>query len=52
MPLQQVNRRSVPDEVFDQLFGELVSGSVAPGESLPSERRLAEVLGVSREVSP
>ncbi|MEU6987915.1 GntR family transcriptional regulator [Streptomyces sp. NPDC046324] len=48
MPLQPVNRRSVPDEVFDQLFGELLSGSLAPGESLPSERRLAEVLGVSR----
>ena len=34
--------------MFDQLFGELVSGGLAPGESLPSERRLAEVLGVSR----
>ncbi|MFJ2061323.1 FadR/GntR family transcriptional regulator [Streptomyces sp. NPDC087908] len=48
MPFQPVNRRSIPDEVFDQLFGELVSGALAPGESLPSERRLAEVLGVSR----
>ncbi|MFE9703280.1 FadR/GntR family transcriptional regulator [Streptomyces sp. NPDC005930] len=48
MPLQPVNRRSVPDEVFDQLFGEVISGSLAPGENLPSERRLAEVLGVSR----
>ncbi|MFI8293683.1 FadR/GntR family transcriptional regulator [Streptomyces sp. NPDC085614] len=34
--------------MFDQLFGELVSGGLAPGETLPSERRLAEVLGVSR----
>lgn len=48
MPLQPVTRRSVPDEVFDQVLGEVVSGSLEPGEALPSERRLAEVLGVSR----
>lgn len=48
MALQRVARRSVPDEVFDQLLAELMAGDLAPGESLPSERRLAEVLGVSR----
>lgn len=48
MPLQPVTRRSVPDEVFDQVLGEVVDGALAAGESLPSERRLAEVLGVSR----
>ena len=48
MPLQTVNRRSVPDEVFDQVLGEVVDGGLSAGESLPSERRLAEVLGVSR----
>ena len=48
MPLSPVARRSVPDEVYDQLLGELLGGELAPGESLPSERRLAEVLGVSR----
>jgi GntR family transcriptional regulator, transcriptional repressor for pyruvate dehydrogenase complex len=48
MPLQPVARRSVPDEVFDQVLGEVVSGALVPGEALPSERRLAEVLGVSR----
>lgn len=48
MPLQPVTRRSVPDEVFDQVLGEVVSGAWGPGEPLPSERRLAEVLGVSR----
>jgi DNA-binding FadR family transcriptional regulator len=40
--------RSVPDEVFEQVLGEVVDGGIAAGESLPSERRLAEVLGVSR----
>lgn len=48
MALTPVARRSVPDEVYDQLIEELVDGGLAPGESLPSERRLAEVLGVSR----
>ncbi|WP_205473035.1 FadR/GntR family transcriptional regulator [Nocardioides sp. SYSU D00038] len=48
MPLQPVHRRSVPDEVFDQVLSEVVEGGLAAGEALPSERRLAEVLGVSR----
>ncbi len=48
MPLQPVTRLSVPDEVYDQLLGELMEGELAAGERLPSERRLAEVLGVSR----
>src|SRR3954464_615250 len=48
MPLQPITRRSVPDEVFDQVLAEVVDGGIGIGESLPSERRLAEVLGVSR----
>ena len=48
MPLQSVTRRSVPDDVYDQIVAEVLHGSLAPGEPLPSERRLAEVLGVSR----
>ena len=48
MPLTPVARRSVPDEVYDQLLGEILGGEMPTGEPLPSERRLAEVLGVSR----
>jgi GntR family transcriptional regulator, transcriptional repressor for pyruvate dehydrogenase complex len=48
MALQPVNRRSVPEDVFEQIVAEVLSGQIKPGESLPSERRLAEVLGVSR----
>ena len=48
MPLQPVTRRSVPDEVFDQVLAEVVDGGIEAGEALPSERALAEVLGVSR----
>jgi DNA-binding FadR family transcriptional regulator len=48
MELKPVSRRLVPDEVFDQILAEVVDGGIGAGESLPSERRLAEVLGVSR----
>lgn len=48
MPLQPVIRRSVPEEVFEQIATDVLSGEMQPGEALPSERRLAEVLGVSR----
>ncbi|MET4429522.1 MULTISPECIES: FadR/GntR family transcriptional regulator [unclassified Mycolicibacterium] len=48
MALQPVNRRSVPEDVFEQIVSEVLSGDMQPGEALPSERRLAEVLGVSR----
>jgi len=48
MALKPIVRRLVPDDVYDQLLGEVVNGSLAPGEALPSERRLAELLGVSR----
>lgn len=43
-----MRRRSIPDDVFEQLLDRVVDGSVAPGETLLSERRMAEALGVSR----
>jgi GntR family transcriptional regulator, transcriptional repressor for pyruvate dehydrogenase complex len=46
--LTPVSRRSVPDAVFDQLASDILGGELAPGSELPAERRLAEVLGVSR----
>jgi GntR family transcriptional regulator, transcriptional repressor for pyruvate dehydrogenase complex len=48
VPLSPVARRSVPDEVFDQLAADILAGELAVGTALPAERRLAEVLGVSR----
>ncbi len=48
MALHPVARRSVPDEVFDQLVTDILDGELLPGSELPAERRLAEVLGVSR----
>ncbi|QCQ91096.1 FadR/GntR family transcriptional regulator [Rhodococcus sp. SGAir0479] len=48
MDLTPVRRRSIPDEVFDQLLDSVVAGSLAPGETLLGERRMADALGVSR----
>ena len=44
MALQPVNRRSVPEDVFEQILADVLSGEMRPGEPLPSERRLAEAL--------
>jgi DNA-binding FadR family transcriptional regulator len=43
-----IARSSLPREVFDQLATEIVDGEVEPGAALPSERELAETLGVNR----
>lgn len=48
MALRPVARKLVPDDVFDQLLDEVVDGELGAGDHLPSERRLAEMLGVSR----
>lgn len=48
MVLTPITKRLVPDDVFEQLMSEVVDGSLGPGDALPSERRLAELLGVSR----
>ena len=48
MALRPVARKLVPDDVFDQLLDEVVDGELSAGDHLPSERRLAEMLGVSR----
>src|SRR4051812_26077838 len=49
MPLQPVARQSVSDAAFRQLEAEILSGRLAPGDALPSERSLTEVLGVNRQ---
>lgn len=48
MALRPVTRQSVSDQVFDQVLSEVMEGRLGVGEQLPGERRLAEVLGVSR----
>ncbi|QKT08604.1 FadR family transcriptional regulator [Gordonia sp. X0973] len=48
MTFQPVVKRSVSDDVFDQIAARVVSGDLSVGASLPSERDLAAALGVSR----
>lgn len=48
MALQPITRQSIPDEIFAQLAGQVLSGDRTPGDTLPSERALSEALGVSR----
>lgn len=48
MAFRRIDRRTVPDTVFEQLVGEVLDGELAPGAALPAERALAETLGVSR----
>ncbi len=50
MDLRTVQRRSACDDVYDQLADNIMRGGLAAGDSLMSERRLAEVLGVSRPI--
>jgi DNA-binding FadR family transcriptional regulator len=46
--LEPVQRRSLPDAVFEQLRDRIVSGRFAPGDRLPAERTLCESFGVNR----
>lgn len=48
MPLQKIERRTISDQVFEQLSREIVDGRMPAGELLPSERELVSVLGVNR----
>ncbi|MGQ4598792.1 GntR family transcriptional regulator [Nocardia sp. R6R-6] len=48
MALRPVVKRSVSADVFEQIAADVLSGDLAPGATLPSERQLAQALGVSR----
>jgi GntR family transcriptional repressor for pyruvate dehydrogenase complex len=50
MNLQAVQKRSLPDKVFEQLTAEIISGRYEPGVTIPPERELSEILGVNRHV--
>ena len=50
MALSAIDRRSLPDRVFEQLTAEIVGGEYPVGSPIPSERELSELLGVNRHV--
>jgi GntR family transcriptional regulator, sialic acid-inducible nan operon repressor len=45
---EPIQRRKLSDEVFDRLKAMITSGSVRPGDFMPSERQLMERFGVGR----
>jgi GntR family transcriptional repressor for pyruvate dehydrogenase complex len=47
-PVVQRTREPISSEITRRLLDYLISGRVKPGERLPSERQLAEMLGVGR----
>ena len=50
MTLAQAHKRSLSEDVFEQLLGEIASGRFAPGSAIPSERELTSVFAVNRHV--
>ena len=44
----KISPRKISDEIIEQFKGLLSSGELKPGDELPSERELAESIGVSR----
>lgn len=50
MAIPRVQRRSLPEGVFEALTSAILHGDLAPGEVLPAEPALSELLGVKRGV--
>lgn len=46
--LTPVRKQSLSDAVFEQLRGQILTGTMRPGSPLPPERVLCEALGVNR----
>ncbi len=50
MALRAVQSRSLADQVFGQIVGEILVGRYAPGATLPAERTLVTIFDVNRHV--
>ena len=48
MSFKVIKRESTLEVIVQQIKGQIKKGILKPGEKLPSERKLAELLGVSR----
>jgi len=49
-PLDLARRETIATEIARRILNYLLAGNVQPGERIPSERKLAEALGVGRSV--
>ncbi|MCF8062580.1 MAG: FadR family transcriptional regulator [Deltaproteobacteria bacterium] len=45
---RKISPKKISDEIIEQFMGLLGRGELKPGDSLPSERELADLIGVSR----
>lgn len=50
MALRAVQNLSLPDQVFDQIASEILTGRYNVDDNLPAERKLVETFGVNRHV--
>jgi len=48
MPFVNINKHSTSEMVINQIKNEIKSGELRQGDKLPSERKLVEIMGVSR----
>jgi GntR family transcriptional repressor for pyruvate dehydrogenase complex len=48
MTLNQIQKRSVSDEVLEQMKNQIISGEWEPGTKIPGEHVLTDLFGVSR----
>lgn len=48
MTFETIRRSSAPEMVAEQIIGKITSGELTPGTRLPSQRDLAQMLGVGR----
>jgi GntR family transcriptional repressor for pyruvate dehydrogenase complex len=48
MPIKQIKHQKVSDMIFDQLKNMIINQEWAPGDKLPSENEIAQMMSVSR----
>jgi GntR family transcriptional repressor for pyruvate dehydrogenase complex len=48
MDFETIRKSSAPEMVAEQIIGKITSGELRPGTQLPSQRELAQMLGVGR----
>lgn len=48
MPIKQIKRKNISDEVFEQIKRNIINGEWKSGDKIPSENELTNLFGVSR----
>ena len=48
MTFETIHKRSAPEKVVEQILQKVKAGELLPGSRLPSQRELAQIMGVGR----